>query len=172
MSELEAGSPVARMRAEFDRAFAEPLPPRAEGLERLLAVGLGDGDYALRLSELAGLSAGKALTEGPGRAPGYLGLTGLRGVLVPVWDLAQLLGHPGQASQPRWLALAAAQPRWAAAFDRFEGTYSASAAQFLPHQGGGAAAALTPQACDAGGRLRLVIDLASVLQTIQGRIRA
>lgn len=165
-------SPAARLRAEFDRAFGEPPSAQSEDPERLLAIGAGDGDYALRLTELAGLSAGKGLLPGPGRAPGYLGLGSLRGSLLPVWDLAQLLGHPPLGLRPPWLALAAGESAWALAFERFEGSFSLSPDGLLPHAGGGPAAAFTPHACSVGGRLRKVISLAPILETIRGRIRA
>lgn len=165
------GSRVQRLREDFDRAFAElPVPPDA-GRERLLAVAVAGHAYALRLSELAGLSAGRPLHPGGGHAPGFLGLAGLWGSLLPVWDLAQLLGHPQQGAQAHWLALAAGEQAWALAFDRFDGSFGAARQALLPCAEG-AAAGFADQACETEGVLRPVLRMERLLEELKGRIKA
>jgi chemotaxis signal transduction protein len=55
----------------------------------------------------------------PGPLPELLGIVGLRGAIVPVYDLRLLLGHT-PAGPPRWLVLAAGG-QVALAFDHLEG---------------------------------------------------
>ncbi|HEV8679354.1 MAG TPA: chemotaxis protein CheW [Stellaceae bacterium] len=99
---------VAALRDAFDRSFAEARAPAPPASEDLLAVRIGAEPYALRLSEIAGLFAERRITPLPGSTPALLGIAGFRGTIVPVWDLAVLLGHEAEAV--RWLAMAAAEP--------------------------------------------------------------
>jgi chemotaxis signal transduction protein len=100
---------ASNMRAAFDRSFAEARRPEAPAVEGLLAIRIGSEPYALRLSEIAGLYADRAVTRLPGDAPALLGIAGFRGAIVPVYDLPALLGHR-PAETTRWLAMAAGPP--------------------------------------------------------------
>lgn len=121
------------LRTEFDQSFARiRQPPEAPGTDFLLIRVAGE-PYALRLAEVSALEADRAVTPVPSDAPALLGVAGLRGALVAVFDLAQLLGQapasrarpapqPPQGSPPgpRWLVLVKAT-QTAMAFDDFEG---------------------------------------------------
>lgn len=99
---------VARLRGDFDAAFA--LPP-AEGrgaTERLIVVGAGGARFALPLAELAGFRRLRKLCKLPGAASELLGLASVRAGLLPVFGLARLLGCG--ADEPRWLAIARGEP--------------------------------------------------------------
>jgi chemotaxis signal transduction protein len=48
-----------------------------------------------------------------------LGLVGVRGVVAPIYDLAQLLGYASVAA-PRWVALLRGSAPFGVAFERFE----------------------------------------------------
>lgn len=109
----------AALRRDFDRSFAAPVHVKAADREELLAIRLGTQRYAIRLAEITGLHAVKKITHVPGGAAALLGVAGFRGALLPVYDLAVLLGHPG-AEAPRWLVVAVAVPI-ALAFAAFEG---------------------------------------------------
>src|SRR6202023_3988958 len=99
--------------------FAEPVRPDTTLKEDLLAVRIGTQLFAIRLSEITGLFAGKKVTPVPGGHPALCGIAGFRGAILPVYDLQILLGHCGTAT-PRWLVIAAAAPV-ALAFAVFEG---------------------------------------------------
>src|SRR5689334_2101663 len=100
---------LAALRAEFDGSFGQPVrPPDAEHAE-LLALRAGGRRYALRLAQTSGLHPDRPVTPLPGPVTALLGLAGFGGTIVPVYDLAALLGHPGP-DQPRWLVLAAGAP--------------------------------------------------------------
>jgi len=119
------------LREEFDRAFA--LPPAAPdtGAQQLLAIRAGGQAYALRLTGIRGLYVDRRVQALPSRLPELLGVTGVRGQAVPVFDLASLLGQPPQRT-PRWLALAAGRHSAAFAFEQFEAHHAAQPEDFLP----------------------------------------
>ncbi len=100
-----SASRAAELRREFDRTFL--APPREEGEERedLLAVRLAGDPYAFRVREIAGLEVCRRVVPLPRRVAGLCGLAGLRGGLVPVYDLGALLGYPEAGETPRWLIL-------------------------------------------------------------------
>ncbi|WP_030435364.1 chemotaxis protein CheW [Actinoplanes subtropicus] len=111
---------IDELRQEFDRSFAEPVRRHDEEHVELLAVRAGGRPYALRLAQTAGLHPDRPVTPLPGPLPALLGLAGFAGTVVPVYDLAALLGHPA-GGHPRWLVLAAGQPPLGLAFHELDG---------------------------------------------------
>jgi purine-binding chemotaxis protein CheW len=122
---LATTSRAQAMRQAFDASFAQPAQGRADAVEALLAITVGGDPYVLRLAEIAGLHASRAITTLPSPVPELAGLVGLRSALVPVYDLAALLGYP-RAAAPRWLVVLAAAPV-ALAFEGFAGYVTAAA---------------------------------------------
>lgn len=104
-----SADPAARLREAFDRSFAVARPPDPPASDNLLAIRIGAEPYALRLSQIAGLFADRKITPLPGSGPALLGIAGFRGAIVPVYDLAALLGHRADETV-RWLAMAAGGP--------------------------------------------------------------
>jgi len=111
---------AARLRREFDDAFARPPVLDQVGSTELLVIRVGPDPHAIRLAEIAGLHADRCITRFPGPLPELLGLVSLRGALVPVYDLRLLLGYTAASSPPRWMVVAAATPV-GLAFDQLEG---------------------------------------------------
>lgn len=106
------------LAAEFDGSFA--LAHReAPVTVDVLAIGVGGDRYALRISDIAGLFADRAITAVPSSRAELLGIAGFRGSIVPVFDLAVLLGYTSIAA-PRWLVIASGTPV-ALAFEEFAG---------------------------------------------------
>jgi hypothetical protein len=101
---------VEEMREEFDRGFAEPPPAPAGRTEEFLEVEVGRDPYALRLAELSGVQRAPRLTALPGAPPEVLGLAAVRGLVVPVFDLAALLGYGRGEAQPPAIALCRGEP--------------------------------------------------------------
>lgn len=107
------------LREAFDQSFAEAVAgERAEQLD-FLAVRVAGDPYALRLSEIQSLHAGRSLVAAPSELPELLGMAGFRGVLTPVYDLARLLGYDA-ASTPKWLVVVQHHSPVAFAFASFE----------------------------------------------------
>jgi purine-binding chemotaxis protein CheW len=85
----------------------------------LLVIGLADDDYAVSLDEVASLHADRKVVPVPSPRAELLGLVGVRGSVVPVYDLRQLLGYSRTAT-PRWLLVVRARAPFAVAFERLE----------------------------------------------------
>jgi chemotaxis signal transduction protein len=108
MSRLPAISAAETLRIAFDGTFAA-LPSAAIDTEDFLVVGSGETSRAIRLSEIAGLHRATRIVPVPSPAPQLIGLAGLRGRVVPVYDLLSLLGLE-RTAPVRWLALTAGIP--------------------------------------------------------------
>jgi chemotaxis signal transduction protein len=113
MTELATANIISQrareLRREFDGAFAAPVHLDTTVRVDLLGINVGAQTCALRLSEIAGLFAGKKITRVPGGGAAVCGIAGFRGAVLPVYDLQVLLGQPA-AQSPRWLAIASAAP--------------------------------------------------------------
>lgn len=165
-SNPEAVVKAAELKRMFDQAFADPPPPDAGPTIDFLAVGVGGDPWAIRLSEIAGLFSNRRITPLPGSATGLVGLMGLRGSLVPVYDLRAFLGYSGSVS-PRWVLMAVAAPV-ALAFDRFEGHLRVplTALSTDPEPGPAAQSPVAHEVVRAGGFARSIIRLAPMLDAI------
>jgi chemotaxis signal transduction protein len=102
----------------------------------VLSIRVGREAYALRLSEVGALEADKTITRVPSEHAALLGIAGVRGLVVAVFDLAALLGV-ARPDGARWIVLAKGAPL-ALAFSGFEGQLSARPDQFArAEQGAG-----------------------------------
>jgi chemotaxis signal transduction protein len=118
-SQVRFSATAMELRRAFDASFAGTRDAPGAAVEDFLAVRLGSDSYALRLSEIAGIFVDKRITRLPSRVPSLVGMAGFRGAILPVYDLAVLVGYPS-TSRWRWLAIAASDPV-AFVFERFEG---------------------------------------------------
>jgi chemotaxis signal transduction protein len=62
---------------------------------------------AVRVLETAGIMAARPIVAVPSPRRELLGVSGIRGAVVPIYSLARLLGRADDAA-PRWIVLAAA----------------------------------------------------------------
>jgi chemotaxis signal transduction protein len=163
------GTTAATLRQHFDGAFAAPASPIAEPLEDLLAIRVGSDPYALRLSEIAGLHVGVKIVPVPSPVPQLLGIVGIRGMMLPIYDLAALLRYPPEANS-RWFVLARAPQPVGFAFETFESHLQVSQASLAGSNGEDSGATGTVQhvrgTVRAAGALRPIIHLASMLEMI------
>lgn len=121
---------AAEFRLAFDRGFAEPFHIDTSIKDDLLAIRVSGQACAIRLSEITGLFADKKITGVPGSGSALRGIAGFRGAILPVYDLAIVLGHSASQS-PRWLVAAAAAPV-ALAFETFECQLRVAREEILP----------------------------------------
>lgn len=150
---------VGRLRAEFDRSFAEPARSHDAEQVELLAVRSGGRPYAIRLSQTSGLHPDRAVVPLPGPLPALLGLAGFAGTVVPVYDLAALLGHT-VAERPRWLVLATGGPPLGLAFHDLDGHVRVSASAIIPETAGdGSGGTVRGMVTLPGGGTRPIIDV-------------
>ena len=149
------------LRLAFDESFALPPPCTEDDLVDLLAVTADAERLAVPLTEMAGLATDRAITPLAGSPPDLLGVAGLRGHLIPVYDLAHVLGK-GQTRERRWIVLAAGSPAFAVAVDRVDGHLRVSRdAIAAPEQ------ETTHAMVYTGDGPRPVVDLAAVRKKIQ-----
>jgi len=157
MSPDLVGRRLTDLREDFDRSFTEPARRHDVEQAELLAVQAGGRPYALRLSQTAGLYPDRPVTPLPGPLSALLGVAGFGGTIVPVYDLAALLGHP-LPERPRWLVLAAGAPALALAFHELDGHVRVPAASILAEtrvQAGDCLRGMVPLA----GGTRPIVDL-------------
>ena len=159
---------VAELRDAFDRSFAE-APSEADAREDLLHVRLGAATYSLRLTEISGVFADMIITPLPSPVPALLGLVGLRGAILPVYDLRAMLGYVVEA-KPRWLAIAEGISV-GLAFDGFEGHIRVAREAILPSAGGEARIGHVREVVRLDTGSRPIISVASVLEAITNRVR-
>jgi chemotaxis signal transduction protein len=164
----QARADALEMRREFDRAFAQA--PAAEGAawEDLLVVRAGQDAYAVRLREVAGLFLDTRIVRFPGAPPAQLGLVGLRGTILPAYDLRAMLGY-AVGGAPRWL-LTAASARVALAFDRFEGHRRVSR-ETITQARLGARLSHASQVVHLDDDVRPVVDMSSIINAITQLVR-
>ena len=162
---------ATRLRQEFDRAFARPPETAAGGVEAVLAVRIRQNPFALRLRDIAGLFADRPVSRLPGPFPDLLGVAGFRGAVVPVFDLGALLGYQALTSA-RWLVLTDRASPAALAFEHFE-RLELLAPDAVGGGAAGDAAASThaPQVVRTMDGPRPLIDIASILAVIDGRVQ-
>jgi chemotaxis signal transduction protein len=152
----------------FDRSFAEPLRVAAEDRVSLLMIGCGRQPFALRSLQVTELVADRSLVAVPSRHPELLGIAGIRGALVPVFDLAALLGSARQEARPQWLVLADRHAPVGLAFDRLEGYSHVSPVDFYVEETSPGPRHVR-QLVRTGSVVRGLIDIPAILQAIRGR---
>jgi chemotaxis signal transduction protein len=170
-AEMTAADRVEALRHAFDRSFAEAPRSDAAPFEDLLEITVGTMPYALRMTEVFGLFADRKITLLPSTVHELLGITGLRGSVLPVYDLAALLGHSVAAGTPRWLAVAAALPV-ALAFEGFERHQRIRRDAIVPHVHRDSQVRHVRDMFQSRGAARPIISIASVLEVITSRARA
>ncbi|MBI3271898.1 MAG: chemotaxis protein CheW [Planctomycetes bacterium] len=158
---------AAELRRDFDRAFGAPAEVGVPDLENLLAVRVGGDAYAFKVRELAELSRGRRVVPVPSGKPALLGLAGLRGVLVQVYDLAALLGHAAESEAPRWLVLCGGSESVALGFQHLEGYLRLPRAEVYAAAVADGAKRHLREAVRAGGCVRGVISVASILAALE-----
>lgn len=157
-------SKVDDLRREFDAAFAAPYAAPAARVD-LVALRAGTLACAVRTAEVEGVAPFRGVAPVPCGEPAFLGVAGVRGAIVPVYDLAALAGG-GAARAPRWLLLSGGAEPVALAFDEMEGYLRVGRDDLVAAAVGAAAA----EAVRAGASLRPVVSLASVLKDLRRRL--
>jgi chemotaxis signal transduction protein len=157
---------LGELRRAFDRSFAAPPPCGAAETKSLIVIRVAGETLVLRADDIAGIARRKRLVPLPSRTPELLGLAGIRGALVPVFNLAALLALAPCGGEPGWFALAMREAPIALAFDEFEGQvdvertclYDDQTAPARPH---------VRQLVRIGSLVRPVIEVPSILEAIR-----
>ena len=162
-SNLPGGEPASKagsaetLRRRFDESFAAPPGSNPQSVEDLLAIRIGADPYVLRLSQIAGLSAGLKIAPVPSPIASLLGIVGVRGLMAPIYDLGALLGY-ARAAEPRWTVFVRAPQTVGFAFETFESHLQVPVAS------------VAGETVRAAGALRPIIDMPSVVAKLKGQI--
>jgi chemotaxis signal transduction protein len=167
---VQAGSSADELRAAFDGAFARPARASDADAVPLLALRVAGAPLAVRVLETAGLMQVRPIVPVPSRRAELLGVSGVRGALVPVYSLARLLGRADD-DPPRWIVLAttAAGDRVGLAVATFERHLVVPARDLRPATRSGAGEAHAPELVYAEGTPRPVLSVPALLRTITAR---
>lgn len=160
---------LAALRQAFDRSFTEAPDGAAEGLDEFLAIRVGGDGYIVRLGDIAGLMVDRKVVALPSPAPELRGIVGLRGTIVPVYDLGAFLAYP-RTEANRWLLLVGRTEPIGFAFAEFDGHLQVSLPEVSAQTNAKFAREHVREALRIGEVLRPVIDLASIVEAIQRRV--
>jgi purine-binding chemotaxis protein CheW len=159
------------LRESFDAAFAAAPATAGAATTGLLAVRIGTTAAAVRLDDIAGLFADQAITPMPMAPPELLGLAGFRGSVVPVFDLATLLGLGAAADgHPRWCVLAAGERAVALAFHGFDG-YRRVPVEAVHRAAPGTELPTGRDVVAIDGHPRSIVEIPSLVDAIAARAR-
>jgi len=161
-----ASARLADLRRDFDQVFAAPDAAQAKEQENLIGLRIEKDHYGISVPEIGGVAAAGKLVAMPSRSPGFLGLTGIRGTVIPVYSLAVLLGYPKAEEDVRWLAVCGAKEPLALALGSFEGYLRISRTDV--HAPDRDARRHVHRFAQAGDVVRAIVSIASVVSTIQG----
>jgi chemotaxis signal transduction protein len=145
------------LRAQFDRAFADPPRATAPATRDYLRIRIDGEPHALVLTEIASLHTDLHVVRVPTPAPELLGVAAVRAALVPIYDLRVALGASATAVA-RWVVLV----RGATVGFAFDGFDGHARAEHRDEQ------AVT-KTIAFGGRAHPLVSLREVLGAIETR---
>ena len=125
---------------------------------------------ALRIRELRGLFSSRKVAPLPGAKRELLGMAGIRGRVVAVYDLAALLGVP-EAGVGKWLALCGAQEDLGFSIPEVESHVKVMERAIVQATATDRAHTHVPEVVRVGEAVYGVVNIASVLETVRGLAR-
>lgn len=161
---------LKELRSAFDDAFASPPGQAQADWVELLLINVGDQTYAIGLSDLSGLEVNRKIISMPLETPGLLGLCAVQGQLVPVFDLAAILGTGSRKETPHWLVLHRDRELIGLAFDESLGARRVAAQEVHSLEPAAEQVHLTREAIQIDGRAIHVVDMAAVASNIRQAI--
>lgn len=150
---------IDQLRREFDESFSRLPSAYIGATEDMLLVRTRTSSWAVRLQDVLSLRKVGPLTHAPSDAPGFLGLMGLEGQIIPVFGLSELL-HDGSIT-PEWLVLAKdSETPVGFAFGALDG-------YIRVEQQAEAAGHFQREVLGNGNRRYVVINLSALLEQVQ-----
>jgi chemotaxis signal transduction protein len=171
MSESSFGlDRLEELRRSFDQSFAEAPREGAEQFEDLLCLRVSGDAYAVRLSETSGIYVDRKVVRLPSPVPELLGMTGFRGSVIPVFDLGASLGYALTSDAGRWLLLVGTIEIVGLAFQEFDGHLRTTSHDLASQETSEPRRQHIREVVSAGGIMRPIVSLASVIQAVKRRV--
>jgi chemotaxis signal transduction protein len=169
--ERAGGLDAQTLRRAFDESFALPERGVDETLEDVIVMRVCSESYAVRGRELSGIAALRKLTVVPSSTSELLGLVSVRGVLVPVFGLAALLGYEADSEPSRWLLLVGSDEPVGLAFHELVGFERLSSSAFSLAESQGGADGARRETVSFEEQVRVVIGVPALVTRIRDRLR-
>ena len=156
---------VEELRRAFDDSFATAAAVDTEEYLSLIGIRVAGEPLMLRAEQITGIARLRLVVPVPSRSTALMGITGMRGMVVPVFNLAVLIGLGAQTGKCDWAALAHRDSPVALGFETFEGQTEISRASLF--EGTETAVRHVRQLVRVGPLVRGVVDMASVIEEIR-----
>ncbi len=170
---IDAAEHAAHMRREFDDVFALPRRVPDETLVSLLVVRVEGDRYAVRLADIASVVVDRTIVPLPGSGPDLAGVAGVRGTIVPVYALANLIGYPASKRRVRVLVVTGERDAIALAAEGMDGLVRVRPSDIASigddRSGRGCVRNIAQISPDEAVP---VVDVASVLDAVRTRVAA
>jgi chemotaxis signal transduction protein len=175
---MTTSATASAMRDAFDRSFSQASATQAARFENMLAVRIRGDAYVIPVTAIRALYANRRVVALPTPLAELLGVATFHGQVAPVYDLAAFLGYAHRTAHrtvPRWFVLARWRDTVAFAFDGFEALLLVPPEHLVSpvdSEKPDATRAHLHGAVHAGGVLRPIVHLPSILDDIQKRMEA
>jgi chemotaxis signal transduction protein len=156
---------VAQLRGAFDRTFQLPYQLKAKDVEAMIAFRTAGVPLAARVQHITGVIKRGVILPIPSIVSELLGVAVVRAVLVPIFDLAALLGLP-HGSEPQWFMLMNRETPIALAFDALEGRVEVERKRFYVDETSSHRKHIH-QLAEIGSVVRAVIDVPGIMEAIR-----
>lgn len=160
---------AAALRRAFDASFARPISNVEEPQVELVALRLRSAEHVIRLTEISGIVSARKVLSIPSQAPGLLGLCGVRGRLMPVFDLGTLLGYPDREAGRSWFVLCSSPQPLAFAVGEVERYLRVPREALHASEGSSNSERLVDQVADTGHGTHPLINIDRVVTTLRMR---
>ncbi len=129
--ESKIGKTAADLRNEFDQLYSVPPPSSSAAgeIENLLVIRMAQSLYAIRLAEITGLESKRKIVAVPGPISEMLGIAGVRGKFVSVYNLTALVGCSSDVTERHWMVLCGGEDQIGLGFVEFMGYLRVPGAQ-------------------------------------------
>jgi purine-binding chemotaxis protein CheW len=165
MSVREHHETAAALRQAFDSSFAVPAGRQDVPTQDVLALRVDGLDVAVRVTQCAGVVRCPVLASAPSGNRALSGLTGVRGVLVAVYDVARLLGRTRPLVREGWIVSCRADASAALLFDEVQGHVRAPEADLRNAVDG--LAGLGRDIVSIGGRSFVLLSIPAALEAVE-----
>jgi chemotaxis signal transduction protein len=156
---------LAELRTAFDRTFQLPYQGKSKDVEPMIAFRIAGTPLAVGVQHITGIMKRTVILPVPSIVPELLGVAAVRGVLVPVFNLAAMLELP-PSSEPQWFMQMNRETPVALAFDDLEGRVEVERSHVYADETSSRRKHIH-QLAAVGSVVRAVIDASGLMESIR-----